>query len=79
MCFGSSTKEDPNAKKSREIEKQLRDDQKRLQKEVKLLLLGMSLTPYHLYASSPAYCLSTYTSTTPSAPKLTFLLTHRSW
>lgn len=42
MCFGSGSKEDPEAKKSKEIEKQLREDQKRLSKEVKLLLLGMA-------------------------------------
>lgn len=41
MCFGNGNKEDPDAKKSREIEKQLREDQKRMAKEVKLLLLGM--------------------------------------
>lgn len=46
MCFGSGNKEDPEAKKSKEIEKQLREDQKRLAKEVKLLLLGNA---YHLY------------------------------
>lgn len=40
MCFGSSSKDDPEAKKSKEIEKQLREDQKRLDREVKLLLLG---------------------------------------
>ncbi|EME49409.1 G protein alpha-like subunit [Dothistroma septosporum NZE10] len=40
MCFGSGNKEDPEAKKSKEIEKQLREDQKRMAKEVKLLLLG---------------------------------------
>lgn len=40
MCFGSGSKENPEAKKSKEIEKQLREDQKRLAKEVKLLLLG---------------------------------------
>jgi len=40
MCFGGSNKEDPDAKKSREIEKQLREDQKRMSKEVKMLLLG---------------------------------------
>jgi len=40
MCFGSSNKEDPDAKKSKEIEKQLREDQKKMAKEVKLLLLG---------------------------------------
>jgi len=42
MCFGSSNKEDPDAKKNREIERQLKEDQRRMQKEVKLLLLGMS-------------------------------------
>lgn len=40
MCFGNANKEDGDAKKSREIEKQIREDQKRLAKEVKLLLLG---------------------------------------
>ncbi|KAK5135884.1 hypothetical protein LTR08_004534 [Meristemomyces frigidus] len=40
MCFGNANKEDPEAKKSREIEKGLREDERRLAKEVKLLLLG---------------------------------------
>ena len=40
MCFGNGNKEDPDTKKSREIEKQLREDQRKMQKEVKLLLLG---------------------------------------
>ena len=41
MCFGNGgNKEDPDAKKSKEIERQLREDQKRMAKEVKLLLLG---------------------------------------
>lgn len=40
MCFGSGKQDDPEAKKSREIERQLREDQKRMQKEVKVLLLG---------------------------------------
>lgn len=40
MCFGNGNKEDPDTKKSKEIEKQLREDQRRMQKEVKLLLLG---------------------------------------
>ncbi|KAK3116335.1 hypothetical protein LTR53_003412 [Teratosphaeriaceae sp. CCFEE 6253] len=40
MCFGSSNKEGSDAKKNREIEKQLREGQRRMQKEVKLLLLG---------------------------------------
>lgn len=46
MCFGSSSKDDPDAKKSKEIEKQLREDQKRLAKEVKLLLLGKHTHTY---------------------------------
>lgn len=41
MCFGSKKEDDPDAQKNREIEKQLREDQKRAAKEVKLLLLGM--------------------------------------
>lgn len=44
MCFGSSNskdKDDPDARRNKEIEKQLRDDQRKLAKEVKLLLLGM--------------------------------------
>jgi hypothetical protein len=43
MCFGNAQKEDPDAKKNREIERQLREDQKRMQKEVKLLLLGKAI------------------------------------
>ena len=44
MCFGSSNKdkEGPDAKRSRDIEKQLREDQKRMAREVKLLLLGIT-------------------------------------
>ena len=43
VCFGGSGKprEDPNAKRSKEIEKQLREDEKKTAKEVKLLLLGI--------------------------------------
>lgn len=41
MCFGGGNNgEDPDAKKSKEIEKQLREDQKKMAKEVKMLLLG---------------------------------------
>lgn len=39
MCFGSKSS-DPETAKSKEIEKQLDNDRKRLAKEVKLLLLG---------------------------------------
>lgn len=51
MCFGSKKEDDPDAKKSREIEKQLREDQRRMSKEVKLLLLGMRRT--HGASGSP--------------------------
>ena len=40
MCFGSKAASDPDAAKSKEIEKQIDNDRKRLAKEVKLLLLG---------------------------------------
>lgn len=38
MCMGGSA--DVGAQKSREIEKLIRQDEKRMSKEVKLLLLG---------------------------------------
>lgn len=41
MCFGNSNaQEDPSARTNAEIERQLRADQKRHAREVKLLLLG---------------------------------------
>lgn len=41
MCFGSRTKEGgDNVARSRELDKIIRQDEKRLSKEVKLLLLG---------------------------------------
>ena len=47
MCFGGDKNgDDPDAKKSKEIEKQLREDQKKMSKEVKMLLLGMARPPY---------------------------------
>lgn len=39
MCFGKKA-QDPRSKKSEEIEKLLRADRKRQEREVKLLLLG---------------------------------------
>lgn len=41
MCFGKKP-QDPRSKKSEEIEKTLRADKKRQEREVKLLLLGMT-------------------------------------
>lgn len=44
MCFGGRGKEDEaEASRSRELDKQIRADEKRLSKEVKLLLLGTEL------------------------------------
>jgi len=43
MCFGGSkADQDPDARKNAEIEKQIKLDQKKSAKEVKLLLLGMA-------------------------------------
>lgn len=42
MCFGGRSKEDEAGEtRSRELDKIIRQDEKRLAKEVKLLLLGM--------------------------------------
>jgi guanine nucleotide-binding protein subunit alpha len=41
MCFGKKP-QDPRSKKNEEIEKALRADKKRQEREVKLLLLGMA-------------------------------------
>ena len=41
MCFGRKS-DDPRSKKSDEIDKILRADRKRQEREVKLLLLGMA-------------------------------------
>lgn len=44
MCFGGRGKDDEaEASRSRELDKQIRADEKRLSKEVKLLLLGTDL------------------------------------
>jgi guanine nucleotide-binding protein subunit alpha, other len=42
MCFGGRDKGDVDLARSREIDKVIKQDEKRLAKEVKLLLLGMS-------------------------------------
>lgn len=39
MCFGKRT-EDPELRRNEEIEKVIRNDRKRQEREVKLLLLG---------------------------------------
>lgn len=44
MCFGGNKEgDDADAQKNKEIEKQLREDQKKMAKEVKMLLLGKAL------------------------------------
>lgn len=40
MCFGGSKQDNPEARKNADIEKQLRADQKKSAREVKMLLLG---------------------------------------
>lgn len=40
MCFGSREKDDSGAARSRELDRTIRQDEKRMAKEVKLLLLG---------------------------------------
>jgi hypothetical protein len=40
MCFGSKKDQDPLARRNEEIERMIRADRKRQEKEVKLLLLG---------------------------------------
>lgn len=47
MCFGLRVKENGDSARSRDIDRVLRQDEKRMAKEVKLLLLGMQPTsPY---------------------------------
>lgn len=40
MCFGSRKKDEADATRSRELDKIIKADEKRMAKEVKLLLLG---------------------------------------
>lgn len=40
MCFGGRNKDDRGASRSRELDRVIRQDEKRMAKEVKLLLLG---------------------------------------
>jgi len=40
MCFGKK-QEDPDSRRNEEIEKVIRNDRRRQEREVKLLLLGM--------------------------------------
>lgn len=46
MCFGSRTKSsEADAARSRELDKTIRADEKRLAREIKLLLLGNAFAP----------------------------------
>lgn len=45
MCFGSRRKDEADAMRSRELDKIIKADEKRMAKEVKLLLLGTYLCP----------------------------------
>lgn len=55
MCFGSRKKEEANAMRSKELDKMIKADEKRMSKEVKLLLLGtrLSATSIALVLRSP--------------------------
>jgi hypothetical protein len=44
MCFGGRDKDDSGAARSRELDRNIRQDEKRMSKEVKLLLLGTCRT-----------------------------------
>lgn len=44
MCFGARQKDDGSAARSRDLDRLIRQDEKRMSKEVKLLLLG-TVTP----------------------------------
>lgn len=44
LCFSKdSSKDTPEAKKSKQVDRLIKDDEKRMTKEVKLLLLGENL------------------------------------
>lgn len=47
MCFGSRKKDEEGNARSRELDKVIRQDEKRMAREVKLLLLG----------TYPSFCL----------------------
>lgn len=52
MCFGSRKKDEGGASRSRELDRIIRQDEKRMAKEVKLLLLGKRLLlPLNLHLS----------------------------
>lgn len=42
-CFGKRNKDEANAERSQELDKILKADEKKMQKEVKLLLLGTTV------------------------------------
>lgn len=58
MCFGSRKKEEADAMRTRELDKMIKADEKRMAKEVKLLLLGTptrpAADPYSPASPSPA-------------------------
>jgi hypothetical protein len=64
-CFSSPKDEDAEARqRTHEIDRRLEDDYKRLRKEVKILLLGISTihmqkTNYRLWRIREVYCILT--------------------
>jgi hypothetical protein len=51
MCFGSRKTDEEGQNRSRELDKIIRQDEKRMAREVKLLLLGMLLHPVAFFCS----------------------------
>jgi guanine nucleotide-binding protein subunit alpha len=49
MCFGKKSGQPESKKRNDEIEKILRNDKKRQDREVKLLLLGKSAVMYEIF------------------------------
>jgi hypothetical protein len=58
MCIGRRKDGDGGLARSRDIDKQIRQDEKRMSKEVKLLLLGTLGPMYHTIH----HCLLTFIS-----------------
>lgn len=52
MCFGRRNKSEADAERSQELDKMLRADEKKMQREVKLLLLG---TTFDYPPSRPSF------------------------
>lgn len=59
MCFGKREKDSSGMTRSRDIDRTIRQDEKRMAKEVKLLLLGMLHDAQHLLSRQRVTLTST--------------------